>query len=190
MTISHPQTYQDSQNPSNTFTIWRTLDGRANHRLDGPAYIRNDRLEYWINNTFYTPDEYLDYIKKFYPRFYDKVYYDMIGQFTIKSFPKSHGAINNHEYYTLWKTVDGNLHRENGPAIEFWIGPTKNVYYKNGEMHRTNGPAFIDAHDALYEYYLNDIQYSLKDYLLQVSKHYPTDFPQLFLQFLAGTLPE
>lgn len=44
------------------------------------------------------------------------------------------------EYY-----VDGKLHREDGPAVE-WVGEKScfsgyKSWYKNGELHRLDGPA-------------------------------------------------
>jgi hypothetical protein len=38
-----------------------------------------------------------------------------------------------------WRLPDGKLHREDGPAIE-WYDGTKS-WYLNGEMHREDGPA-------------------------------------------------
>jgi len=39
---------------------------------------------------------------------------------------------------TRW-TLNGKLHREDGPAIEFLSGTRK--WYLNGRLHREGGPA-------------------------------------------------
>lgn len=42
-----------------------------------------------------------------------------------------------------WWYANGQVHREDGPAIEYPNG-TK-CWYKNGHLHRENGPAIKDA---------------------------------------------
>jgi hypothetical protein len=39
----------------------------------------------------------------------------------------------------VWRTREGQLHRDNGPAIEYTTGDK--FWYQNGERHRTYGPA-------------------------------------------------
>ena len=51
--------------------------------------------------------------------------------------------------------LNGELHREDGPAIEYTSG-TK-VWYLNGERHREDGPA-IESEDGTFEWFLNDTQ--------------------------------
>lgn len=41
----------------------------------------------------------------------------------------------------FWKLPNGQLHREDGPAIE-WVFGAK-IWYKNGLKHREGGPAYI-----------------------------------------------
>jgi len=43
------------------------------------------------------------------------------------------------EYSTKWYNLEGDFHREDGPAIECANG--KKWYYINGELHREDGPA-------------------------------------------------
>ena len=38
-----------------------------------------------------------------------------------------------------WILPNGNLHRTDGPAVEFADG--SKLWYQNGKRHRTNGPA-------------------------------------------------
>ena len=52
----------------------------------------------------------------------------------------------------FYKNEAGQLHREDGPAIE-WPNGIK-YYYLNGKLHRTDGPA-IEWSDGTKDYYLN-----------------------------------
>jgi hypothetical protein len=54
--------------------------------------------------------------------------------------------------YTKWYNLEGKLHRENGPAIE-WADGDK-WYYINGKRHREDGPA-IEHRDGAKWYYIN-----------------------------------
>jgi hypothetical protein len=49
--------------------------------------------------------------------------------------------------------LNGNLHREDGPAVEYADG--MRCWYLNGELHREDGPAIEEADDCR-EWYLND----------------------------------
>ena len=61
------------------------------------------------------------------------------------------------EYYDGTKEwyLDGKYHREDGPAIEYPDG-TK-YWYVNGECHRENGPA-VERADGDIEWWLNGKQ--------------------------------
>jgi hypothetical protein len=50
--------------------------------------------------------------------------------------------------------VNGELHREDGPAVEWADGTRK--WYLNGKLHREGGPAFEGA-DGTRAWWLNDI---------------------------------
>jgi hypothetical protein len=54
---------------------------------------------------------------------------------------------------TEWFNLEGKLHREDGPAVE-WANGDK-CYYINGKLHREDGPAleFANGDKA---YYIND----------------------------------
>jgi hypothetical protein len=41
----------------------------------------------------------------------------------------------------FWKNSEGQIHRTDGPAVEFKNGHTE--WYVNGERHRLNGPAIV-----------------------------------------------
>ena len=53
--------------------------------------------------------------------------------------------------------LNDNLHREDGPAIEFADG--SKAWYLNGELHREDGPAFEYA-DGYKSWYLNNKPYT------------------------------
>jgi len=56
------------------------------------------------------------------------------------------------EHSTRWYNSKDQLHREDGPAIE-WANGTKS-YYINGKHHREDGPAMETA-DGEKHYYIN-----------------------------------
>ena len=62
---------------------------------------------------------------------------------------------------------NGFLHREDGPAIENLFGTRK--WYKNGRLHRDDGPAIV-WEDNSYSYYLNNKQYSKKEYWEKIKR--------------------
>ena len=67
------------------------------------------------------------------------------------------------EYHDGTKSywINGKGHRENGPAFEKPNGDK--LYYINGNLHREDGPA-IDCIDGKKFYYLNGKQYSFEDW--------------------------
>lgn len=62
----------------------------------------------------------------------------------------------------LWRNEKGELHREDGPAIEYPDGYKQ--WYINGKRHRADGPAI----EGLYQ--LKKKYTSTNDYLLDVVK--------------------
>ena len=67
-----------------------------------------------------------------------------------------------------WRNVDGVVHREDGPAIE-WKDGTKS-WYLNGQRHREDGPA-VEWKDGTKSWYLNDKEYTEEEFaLLQFMK--------------------
>ena len=57
--------------------------------------------------------------------------------------------------------LDGKLHREDGPAIEYADGIKK--WFICGKHHREDGPA-IERPNGNHEWYLNDIEYSEEEH--------------------------
>ena len=64
------------------------------------------------------------------------------------------------ENYGISYYVNGKLHREDGPAIEY-INGTK-FWIVNDKYHRLDGPA-IEWRDGEISYYIEDIEYSTKE---------------------------
>ena len=50
---------------------------------------------------------------------------------------------------------NGKLHRENGPAVEYANG--SKVWYINDKLHRENGPA-VEYADGTKEWYINGVK--------------------------------
>ena len=63
--------------------------------------------------------------------------------------------------------LNGKLHREDGPAIEYSDGAKS--WYLNGNLHREDGPA-IEWNDGSKQWYLNNKRFSEKEYLKAVKK--------------------
>ena len=55
---------------------------------------------------------------------------------------------------------NGKLHREDGPAIEY--ANDDKFWYKNGMMHREDGPAIVYSSGTI-QWYFHDIYYSSND---------------------------
>ena len=60
----------------------------------------------------------------------------------LEELPKEYTipARNNRPVMTCWKLSNGQLHREDGPAV---IKAGKYEYYRYGKRHRLDGPAHI-----------------------------------------------
>lgn len=62
------------------------------------------------------------------------------------------GKIRESAHITEW-SLQGKLHREDGPAVELNLGSLSNepgeeeklVWYNHGQMHRNDGPAVVDG---------------------------------------------
>jgi len=65
--------------------------------------------------------------------------------------------------------LDGELHREDGPAVEMYNG-TK-IWYRNGELHREDGPA-IEFDNGIKKWFLDgdEIEYSDHEEFLRIVK--------------------
>jgi hypothetical protein len=64
-------------------------------------------------------------------------------------------------------TLNGKIHRDDGPAAEFHNG--SKVWFINGKKHREDGPA-VERSDGYKTWYINDKELSEKEfnqYILQ-----------------------
>lgn len=62
---------------------------------------------------------------------------ELIG--TVNTVPDNFTGIVEIPHVSKRWYVDGKLHRENGPALEYLCGHKE--YYLNGQLHRIDGPA-------------------------------------------------
>jgi hypothetical protein len=65
----------------------------------------------------------------------------------------------------FWR-LKGELHRVNGPAIE-WPSGTKE-WWVNGKRHRLDGPAIEDS-DGDKRWYLNGIRYTYENWFKRLT---------------------
>ena len=68
---------------------------------------------------------------------------------------------------TVWKNLNGELHRENGPAIEYINGDK--YYYKNNKPHRLGGPA-VEYSNGAKQYFIEGKKYSEEQFLTTIEK--------------------
>jgi len=61
-----------------------------------------------------------------------------------------------------WFNEDNQLHREDGPAIEYPNGDKH--WFMYNRLHRLNGPAIPSRNGNIQFWYLNGIEYSEKEY--------------------------
>ena len=66
--------------------------------------------------------------------------------------------------------VNGMLHREDGPALEWCDGQMD--WYVNGARHREDGPAIVYANGSK-RWYLNGKQLSEEEFLKKTQKSTP-----------------
>ena len=57
------------------------------------------------------------------------------------------------------------LHRENGPAVEWWNGHKE--WWRNGQRHRIDGPA-VEWADGIKEWYINGKELTEDEFILRV----------------------
>lgn len=96
---------------------------------------------------------------------------------------KQHNVQTN-KYVTEWRTEDGQLDREGGPAIEWenghkewWVdgklhrlnGPAVEwpdgelEWWQNGRLHRLDGPA-VECSDGTKEWYVDGIKFTEEEF--------------------------
>jgi hypothetical protein len=77
--------------------------------------------------------------------------------------------------------LNGNLHREDGPAVE-WSGGAK-MWYINDIRHREDGPA-IEYADGTKSWYLNGIKFTEESYWKELYNSGKITEKELFLKLL------
>jgi hypothetical protein len=65
------------------------------------------------------------------------------------------------EFGTKRWYLNGKLHREDGPAVEYTHGDK--FWYFNGELHREDGPA-LEFTSGYKCWYINDEKYTEQEY--------------------------
>jgi hypothetical protein len=73
-------------------------------------------------------------------------------------------AIERADGYKAW-WLNGNLHRENGPAIEYANGDK--YWFRDGGFHREDGPA-IEYANGYKAWYLNGKKFTEAEFLNRV----------------------
>ena len=66
------------------------------------------------------------------------------------------------EDLTQWRNAQGQLHRLDGPAVE-WADGTK-IWYQNDQPHRLDGPA-VEWANGTKAWYLNRIEMTEEEFL-------------------------
>lgn len=62
--------------------------------------------------------------------------------------------------------LNGKIHREDGPAVEWASGDKK--WYINGKLHREDGPAF-EGSDGTKYWYINGVEYTEDEFNRKVT---------------------
>ena len=109
------------------------------HRIDGPAVERADGSKEWhLNGKLHRTDG---------PAIEGS---DGSKEWFIEGKELTEEEFNNRSTCTIdsdgikkWKNKEGQLHREDGPAIEYADG--YKAWHLNGKRHRTDGPAVEDV---------------------------------------------
>jgi hypothetical protein len=70
------------------------------------------------------------------------------------------------DYGSKYWRVNGILHREDGPAVEYMSGGRD--WWIDGKRHRIDGPAIIYS-DGRQSWYLNDIKYSKEEWFKKLT---------------------
>ena len=69
---------------------------------------------------------------------------------------------------TEWRNLDDELHRENGPAMEYVNGDK--YYWKDGLLHRLDGPAQEAASGSYKAYFIEGKWYTEEQFLATIEK--------------------
>jgi hypothetical protein len=77
--------------------------------------------------------------------------------------------------------LNGKLHREDGPAVERAYG--YKAWYLNDELHREDGPA-IEYANGTKEWYLNDVEYTKQEYYRELVRRGLCTKQEAFVEML------
>ena len=115
---------------------WKLPNGEP-HREDGAAIECYDGDKWWyINGIMYGKKAYK--IEMIYRKF--KKIVKMKSKMTVEDDDK------------FWKLPSGDLHREDGPAIECYDGDKQ--WWINGQLHREDGPAIEQESNGTKQWYI------------------------------------
>jgi hypothetical protein len=124
--------------------IW-WLNG-VRHREDGPAIEwTNGYKGWWHNAAEYTKQDYY--------------------RVAMNKNNKPICEVNKNGTKIWW--LNGKLHREDGPSIEYTDGCK--LWHLNGKLHREDGPA-VEWVDGAEYWYLNDKRYTKQNYYRELVK--------------------
>jgi hypothetical protein len=130
------------------------------HRENGPAVERTNggENEWWLNGRKYSEEQWKTELEKVKEN--NKVNgaskLQTIRVKKLSEVPKDFTGIVEFAGGDKWWYLNGNLHREDGPACEFANG-TKN-WFLNSLIHREDGPAIEHANGKKH-WFLYDMEY-------------------------------
>jgi len=114
------------------------------HRLDGPAVEWvNGYKEWWLNGKYYSSETEWKKAKQ------------QLGLNNIRDYEESRMTVDI-SGHKIWTNKQGQLHRRNGPAVEYTNGCK--TWYINGQLHREDGPA-VNYVSGYKEWWLNGKYY-------------------------------
>ena len=145
--------------------LWYDLNSKY-HRLNGPAIeCANGSKQWFIDGKKYTEEEFNKKINLVPDNIMKidadgtKRYYNKDGQLHREDGPAIESPNGNKEWYQ-----NGKLHRADGPAIEWHNGDKE--WYINGERHRVEGPA-IEYTNGYKEWLVNGIFLDYLNFLFE-----------------------
>jgi hypothetical protein len=132
---------------------WRNDKGEL-HREDGPAIETIDKNRFWYQNNlkhrFDGPAIELSNGTKIW--YFVGFKLNCINNQDFLLFLSKPICLTNNWYHKIWYNARGNIHREDGPAIEYSNGDKS--WFINGKLHREDGPAYVS--DFTKKWYINN----------------------------------
>jgi len=122
------------------------------HREDGPAFIIDGTKHWYLNDKRHREDgpsvEWADGSKSWHLNGEKLTEQEFLAR-TKK--PESTMTVDEYGW-KAWKNIVGQLHRTDGPAVE-WSDGSKQ-WYRNNKLHREDGPA-CECPDGAKEWWIN-----------------------------------